>query len=310
MVLAQILIYLPFTGLRPVRALRVRGRKVPKPTRVTRLPFATLVTIASNTAFPTSPAAALLTFPAFGAAWTRSDLVTTCGMRSPPDVPNQREGRSYPNEKRNTTRVLRICTRRWTNIYDYGTSRRRTHDQANHHRARRRCEFGCARTIPAHLFELGATDAPPHHLAGQLGGRRREGHRRPRQIPVAAEGARRAAGHLRRGARRPGGPVVRHRELHAGAPHPAADGRAARRRRYRRGQLGGLLAHPLEAFPQGRREQRRQAARGVDAWPGADVHQEAAQVAGRLPEPEDPHRRRHLGRGDLGAGRLAVLQAG
>src|SRR5688500_20312427 len=92
MVLAQILISLPFTGLRPVRALRVRGRKVPKPTRVTRLPFATLVTIASNTAFTTSPAAALLTLPAFAATWTRSDLVTTCGMRYTTDGQILRDG--------------------------------------------------------------------------------------------------------------------------------------------------------------------------------------------------------------------------
>src|SRR5262245_2999555 len=85
MVLARILISLPLSGLRPARALRVRGRKVPKPTTVTRLPFATLVTIASNTAFTASLAATLLTFPAFAATWTRSDLVTTCGMRIPPD---------------------------------------------------------------------------------------------------------------------------------------------------------------------------------------------------------------------------------
>jgi len=42
-----------------------------------------------------------------------------------------------------------------------------------------------------------------------------------------------AARHLRRGAGRPRGPVVRHRELHAGAAHPAPHGRAARRRRHR-----------------------------------------------------------------------------
>src|SRR5918996_1843660 len=83
MVLEEILISLPFAGLRPARAFLVRGRKVPKPTTVTRLPFATLLTIASNNAFTTSPAATLLTFPAFAATWTRSDLVTTCGMRSP-----------------------------------------------------------------------------------------------------------------------------------------------------------------------------------------------------------------------------------
>src|SRR5688572_4177267 len=86
MVFAWILISLPFTGLRPARALRVRGRKVPKPTTVTRLPFATLLTMASNTAFTASFAATLLTLPAFAATWTRSDLVTTCGIDLPPDL--------------------------------------------------------------------------------------------------------------------------------------------------------------------------------------------------------------------------------
>src|SRR6185295_15772653 len=83
-VLALILISLPLAGLRPARALRLRGRKVPNPTTVTRLPFATLATIASNTAFTASPAAVLLRLPAFAATWTRSDFVTTDGIR-PPD---------------------------------------------------------------------------------------------------------------------------------------------------------------------------------------------------------------------------------
>ncbi len=67
-VLALILISLPLVGLRPARALRLRGRKVPKPTTVTRLPLATLVTIASNTALTASPAAVLLKLPARAAA--------------------------------------------------------------------------------------------------------------------------------------------------------------------------------------------------------------------------------------------------
>src|SRR5678809_538300 len=83
MVLASMRISLPLTGLRPARALRLRGRKVPKPTTVTRLPLATLVTMASNTAFTASPAAVLLTLPAFAATSTSSDFVTTRGMRSP-----------------------------------------------------------------------------------------------------------------------------------------------------------------------------------------------------------------------------------
>src|SRR5205823_2412962 len=78
------LISFPFAGLRPERALRLRGRNVPKPTTVTRLPFATLATIASNTAFTASPAATLLRLPALAATWTRSDLVTTCDIVSSP----------------------------------------------------------------------------------------------------------------------------------------------------------------------------------------------------------------------------------
>src|SRR5688572_33226159 len=89
-VLAVIFISLPVAGLRPARALRLRGRKVPNPTTVTRFPFATLWTIAWNTALTASPAAALLTLPAFAAASTRSDFVTTCGMRSLSPVENHR----------------------------------------------------------------------------------------------------------------------------------------------------------------------------------------------------------------------------
>src|SRR5712691_3491555 len=83
MVLAGILISLPLEGLRPARAFLFRGRNVPKPMTVTRLPLATLATIASNTALTASPAADLLRLLAFAATWTRSDLVTTCGMCSP-----------------------------------------------------------------------------------------------------------------------------------------------------------------------------------------------------------------------------------
>src|SRR5687767_3799569 len=63
-VLALILISLPLVGLRPALAFRLRGRKVPKPTTVTRFPLATLVTMVSNTAFTASPAALLLRLPA------------------------------------------------------------------------------------------------------------------------------------------------------------------------------------------------------------------------------------------------------
>src|SRR5687767_9642748 len=113
MVFAEILISLPFTGLRPARAFLVRGRNVPKPTTVTRLPFATLLTIASNSAFTTSLAATLLTFPAFAATWTRSDLVTTCGMRSPLTFIPYCEHESYRKSKsKHSARVVILHTRR------------------------------------------------------------------------------------------------------------------------------------------------------------------------------------------------------
>src|SRR5512134_4032908 len=75
-VLDEMRISLPFSGLRPLRAFLLRGRNVPKPTTVTRLPFAPLATIASNTAFTASPALDLLRLPARAAAWARSALVT------------------------------------------------------------------------------------------------------------------------------------------------------------------------------------------------------------------------------------------
>lgn len=49
-VLAAILISSPVLGLRPVRALRSRGLKEPKPGTTTSLPAATLDTIASSSA--------------------------------------------------------------------------------------------------------------------------------------------------------------------------------------------------------------------------------------------------------------------
>ena len=178
------------------------------------------------------------------------------------------------------------------------------------HRHRRRpCPIGSSRYLPgprpsprrnpvrpdhAHDVLVGVAPAPSHQRrAAGLGQRRREGHQRPRQVPDAAQASVGAPGHLRRRPRRPGRPFVRDRELHAGAAHPAADAGAARRRRHGRGQLGRLLAHLLEALPQGRRVQGREAARRVHARPGPDVHQEADQRHRRHPGDEDPHRRRH-----------------
>src|SRR5687768_2418946 len=84
-------------------------------------------------------------------------------------------------------------------------SRRRTHVQAIVTSARCARAPG-ARADPAHVFELGAADAPPHHLASELGGGGREGNRRAREVPAAAQASIGAAGNFRRGARRPGGP--------------------------------------------------------------------------------------------------------
>src|SRR6059058_6242577 len=117
-VLASILISLPLTGLRPARALRLRGRKVPKPTTVTRLPFATLATMASNTAFTASPAAALLRLPAFAATCTRSDFVTTCGILFSPPPLHRWLIVSKPKWKDNE-----LAHARWQSIYDYAKRR-------------------------------------------------------------------------------------------------------------------------------------------------------------------------------------------
>src|SRR5439155_1543307 len=101
-----------------------------------------------------------------------------------------------------------------------------------------------------------------------------------------------AAGDLRRRAGRPRRPFVRHRELHAGAAHPADDRGAPRRGRDLARQLGRLLAGLLEALPQSRRVQRREAAGGVHARPWPAVYQAAGQQHQRYPGPQDRQRRR------------------
>src|SRR5438445_12299844 len=117
MVLARILISLPLEGLRPARAFLFRGRNVPKPTTVTRLPLATLATIASNTALSASPAADLLRLLAFAATWTSTDLVTTCGLCSPllRPIRGNRASRNRIQIARRTQRIAHAFT---TNIYD------------------------------------------------------------------------------------------------------------------------------------------------------------------------------------------------
>ena len=156
---------------------------------------------------------------------------------------------------------------------------------------------------------------PPTHsltrdVLRRVGEAGRAGDQRPRQVRDAAQAPVGASRHLRRGARRPRRRLLRHRELHAGAPSAAADGRAARRRRDRRDQLGRVLAHPLEVLPAGQRVQGRQAARRLHARPGADVHgQEAGHVGRRPGGHEDPQRRRHLRSVGQGARRLAARQA-
>jgi hypothetical protein len=82
-VFAVIRISLPVAGLRPARALRLRGRKVPKPTTVTRLPLATFLHDRVEHRVHRLPCRRLADIAAFAATWTRSCLVTTCGMRSP-----------------------------------------------------------------------------------------------------------------------------------------------------------------------------------------------------------------------------------
>src|SRR5687767_832619 len=310
MVFAWILISLPFTGLRPARALRVRGRKVPKPTTVTRLPFATLLTIASNTAFTASFAATLLTLPAFAATWTRSDLVTTGGIDLPLTcVPRLRARILSKPKSKDNARVVTCC--------DFAHAAGQTfmiqvrggrHEKAFVTGAR------CARPARAganhaHVFVLGAAVAPSHGLASQLDRGSRKGDRRARQVQPAAQASVGPARNVRRGARRADGPLLRDRELYARAPCAAADARAARRRRYLGSQLDRLLAHPLEALPQGRRVQGREAAWRLYPRPGADVHQEAGGQHQRHQGFEDSHGRRRGGSGGQRPRRLGVRQA-
>src|SRR5438876_773656 len=114
-----------------------------------------------------------------------------------------------------------------------------------------------ARPNHAHDVVVGVTDAPHHRRrAAGLGDRGGKGDERPRQVPDAAEAPLGAAGDLRRRPGRPRRPFVRHRELHAGAAHPADDRGAPRRGRDLARQLGRLLADLLEALPKSRRVDR------------------------------------------------------
>ena len=132
---------------------------------------------------------------------------------------------------------------------------------------------------------VGPTHSLTRDVLGGVGRIGREGDQRPGQVPDAAQASLGAARHLRRGARRPGRRLLRHRQLHAGAPSAAADRRAARRRRHRRDQLGRVLAHPLEVLAAGQRIQGREAARRVHPRPGPDV---PGQEAGDHASPISP----------------------
>ena len=64
-VLAWILISLPVCGFLPFLAARLRGSKVPKPTKVTFLPLATVFWIVSTKTLKTSLASFCVTFAFF-----------------------------------------------------------------------------------------------------------------------------------------------------------------------------------------------------------------------------------------------------
>src|SRR3989454_11685628 len=159
MVFARILISLPLIGLRPARALRLRGRKVPKPTTVTRLPFATFSTIASNTAFTASPAAALLRLPAFAATCTRSDFVTTCGILFSPPPLHRLLIVSKPKWKDNE-----LAHARAQSIYDYARGGFIMHSS----RTLAAAALGCAAlATPLHAqttLTYSSWVPPTHHL--------------------------------------------------------------------------------------------------------------------------------------------------
>ena len=74
-VFAAILIAAPVCGLRPVLAFLLRASKVPKPTKVTFLPFATVFCTVSIVALKTSAAAFCETFDFFATSFTNSSLL-------------------------------------------------------------------------------------------------------------------------------------------------------------------------------------------------------------------------------------------
>ena len=100
MVLAWILISLPFTGLRPARASAGARQKRAEADHGDALAFATFATIASNTAFTASLAATLLTFPLLPRPGR--DRLGDHVWHAPPALyPSTRE--HHPNRNRNTT---------------------------------------------------------------------------------------------------------------------------------------------------------------------------------------------------------------
>src|SRR5947208_3593988 len=178
-------------------------------------------------------------------------------------------------------------------------------------RRRPRRRVARPRADHAHDVLVGVPPAPHHgRRPAGMGERGREGDARPRQVPDAAQASLGAARDVRRGPGGAGGPVGRDCELHARAAHPADARGAARRGRDRARQLGRLLAHPLEALPQDRRVQGREAARRVHPRPRPAVHQAAGQRHRRHPGAQDPDRRRRGRGGGQGARRLRVREAG
>src|SRR5690606_28610383 len=74
--LSATLIFSVVPGLTPVRALRLRTSKVPKPVRVTLLPLATSADIVANSESTVSFTAFLESFVTFATPSTRSALLT------------------------------------------------------------------------------------------------------------------------------------------------------------------------------------------------------------------------------------------
>ena len=128
-------------------------------------------------------------------------------------------------------------------------------------------------------------------------------HRRPGQLPLAAEAGRRAAQHRRRGARRAGGPVLCGARLHAGPLRPDQGDRVPGHGRERRDLVDRLPAG-LREVPEGQGGRGPEGARRVRPQPRLYLHARQGGDEARRPGRHQAAGRRRAGeRPDQGARR-------